>query len=349
VVSIAVFGTLAFLIVATVCGVLLTPVDGNWALRPSSPHPDELYLPLLYDPVGLIVVVMGLLTPLFCLEQAKGIGVFNAMNEQNTRLEPVSWNRQEINKCTVTANQRFDFIGRGWVSGALAVIAAGLSFGLYRLISEAGLLNNWNVSNFPEKQWRRVVYAGWWANFDRDRVLAIMLMALGAYLFYHVLKQLAMGMVFAVFMRATLRHEFGVTPNLAMNDDGYFGLRRLQNFMEWTYSVTLLDFLMLLGIFAVWLPFRWYTIFVVGGVMATNIATVLYPTFVARSFSTRVKTWAAKVIERDSSLAILDRDKLAERIWAVPTLPFRARRLFGFVTLYLLIPIALAVVSAALS
>lgn len=330
-------------------GVLLGDDKVPWALGlfgENPGRPQQVRLPLFLDPVGMVVIVTALAIPLFCAEQVAAIAAFNAMNERNMTYRLKRLDDRRINNLVRLSNKWFSLVGSRTISGLILVASVFNSYTFITFTNRIGFLQSWNPSLLSDAEWRRLVYRGWWANPDTHPAFALALILIGAYFFYHVTKQLAMGFIFAVYAGLALKHDFGVAPNLALNTDGYHGLRSLRYFMQWTYVVTILDFLMMIGILVVWLPFSQVTVFLLLLVVATNVLTVLYPTSVAVGGSLLEKRMYVQHLSSTAPTSELDR--LVERTWNVPHLPFRVRGTLGVVTLYLLIPIILALVSALL-
>jgi hypothetical protein len=235
-------------------------------------------------------------------------------------------------------------IGRRIFSFGLLLVSAGLAIGLYALVCAQGTLRSWNGSTASGKDWGRVVYSGWWANFHERPWCGVIVMALGTYMVYFLNKQILMGAVFAFFAGSALRKNFGVAPNLRLNTDGYWGLRPLRQFMQWTYIFTMSHFLLTIGFFAVWLPFTEWTVLVILLVMLVNLIVVLYPSSVAmRAAIEAKKTFVAQFADKQSLDAA--EQELVQRTWSLPNLPFNLRSAFSAATLYVLVPIVLALVS----
>lgn len=341
-----------FLVWASVSGVLLGPDQVPWAFslffeKPTSSI-KQVRLPVLLDPVGIILIVTALATPLFCAHQVKALSVFNSMNESNVGYRAIHLPAAELNVLVAKVNKAFRILGTRITSLVVALISIINSYLACTFIQDNGILKSWNPTSLSDSNWQLVASAGWWAGRQDRPEFAYFLVATGAYFLYHVTKQLTMGVIFSIYARRALTKGFGVSPNLKLNTDGYYGLRRLRYFMQWTYAATIVDFLMTVGVFVVWLPFMQLTVFIVLLVMATNILTVLYPTSVAIGGTLLEKRTYVTRLSDLSSLTNKERDELVDKVWMVPHLPFRLRSTLSVVTLYLLIPIALAIVSAIL-
>jgi len=331
--------------------VLLGTGDAPWAfsLYAKAPSvPDKVHLAMLFDPVALLVLFITFATPFFCVQQVIAISAFNSMNEANIRHRRASLKIAELNALVRKVNKAFFIIGTRTMSIVILLLSFLGSYELNYFIRKNGVLQSWNPSRLPDAKWRSIVYDGWWANAESHIGFAVALVIFGTYLLYHVAKQLAMGLIFSIYARRALDKGFGVAPNLSVNIDGYYGLRKLRYFMQWTYVATLLDFFTMLGIIAVWLPFDQFTIFMILLIMATNVLTVLYPTTVAIGGSILEKTSYVKYLTGLNHNSRKERDELVEKSWTVANLPFRLRSTLTGVTLYFLVPVVLAIVAALL-
>jgi hypothetical protein len=312
------------------------------------PSPRQVGLALLQDPVAIVVIVVALTTPFFCAHQVTSIQNFVDMNRQNILVNRGTPPTAEVQRLVERANRRFLTLGNRSVSAALVVSSATVAGLIYYFISANGLLRSW-ISGTPavSRDWSRRVYEGWWANWTAHVVLAISLCAIAAYLFYFLTKQIIMGVIFMTFARSAARRGFGVTPNLQLNIDGYWGLRSLRRFMQWTYGSTVSHLFATLGVFIVWLPFSQWAIFVVVSVMMINFTVVLYPSSIAyKSAVSAKRSFAEKIANGDKTRE--EKDALVTKLWENPILPFRLRSTLTAVSIYLLAPLALVVVSSIL-
>lgn len=319
----------------TAIGLIIHPV----------PKPAQVSLPLLQDPVGLIAIVITLLTPVLFAQQVHAIGVFNKTNERNIDYRSTSLNHYEINREVQLANSWFGFIGRPDVSLAVLALSAAASFGVDVLFRRWGLFSNWNKTDLTNDAWRSRVYAGWWANPDTHLVLAIALWSLGCYFFYFVIKQVYMGAVFAVYIQRIDKREFGVSPNMRANTDGFWGLSEMRGFMLATYSSALCHTLMIVGILIIWLPFNAFTLLTIAVVTTINAVEVIYPTRVGHVGAYQEKMHFVKHILGDAQRPSEAQAAQVETIWDRPLLPFRVRSTLTTVTISLLFPLLLAVAS----
>jgi hypothetical protein len=310
---------------------------------------NHLSLPLLADPVGWVVLIVTLATPLFYSMQIEGIAAFVGMNERNlTHHAAARLQKADINRCVGNANERFERIGSRTGSAVILILTGVITATLYWQLTQSGILGSWNFTNATNDKWRGAVLAGWWANGHAHPVMAAVLIALGWYMFYFLAKQLLMGAVFAAWAKQVIAYGFGVTPNLRYNSDGYAGLRPLRRFMQWTYGSSLAHFLITLAVFAVWLPLTPITFFICIAIMITNAGVVIYPSTIAHAGALVTKTDYANDVEDDASLDADTKRKAVAEIWATNGLPFRLRATLTAVSLYVLAPLALAVVSATL-
>ncbi len=309
---------------------------------------------LIQDPVAITVVIAALFTPIICAEQVEAIREYIPMNLNNYLARPLVLRAQRIEVARINsyirrANRYFSAIGNRYVSLIFLAFGAGLSYLIYRVIRVDGLLQSWNSTSLASRVWSQKVYDGWWANSDRHFLMALALCAISTYLFYFLQKQLLMGAVFAFFAHTMTKLEFGIVPNMDYNSDGYWGLRPLRRFMLWTFSATVTDFVATLGVFVVWLPFTQWTVALAAGVMLANTVVVFYPSWLAYRSSVSSKVRYAAEIAASNVLFQEEKDKYFDRIWSNPHLPFRLRNAITGVTLYFLIPLVLAVVSALLT
>ncbi|KDN24018.1 hypothetical protein [Amycolatopsis rifamycinica] len=347
------FGVSAALVILALAGqqqVLITTSEEPSAIAAVVRAParfDGIGMPLLQDPVALVVLFTALATPLFCLEQVESIRDFIPMTVRNIGDGVPHFDPREVQVLIMRANRRFRRIGAKKVSLSLFVVSGIGAYFLLRYLQTGGLLAGWNPVPGRTEPWRAAVYAGWWANGGAHPVMAVLLWLLGAYMFYFVFKQLLMGLIFAVFAQTATTVGFGVTPHLRANIDGYWGLRTLRRFMQWTYGSTLAHFVTTLGVCIVWLPFTQWTFFIVTAVMIVNSTLVIYPTMIAHKSVLQAKQHY--VDDRIGSARTEEEKKEAaeeaEKIWQNPDLPFRTRATLTAVFVYLLAPIVLALVS----
>jgi hypothetical protein len=315
-------------------------------INPQNP-PHKISLALLQDPIAIIAISMTLATPILCAEQVRAIKIFNAMNENNIAYRMHRLDIFAINEHVAKANKKFEMLGRSGASGLLLGVSLSVSFVVDLLLYQWGLFAGWNYTSLSDTTWRQEVYKGWWANFPEHLPMAIVFWLLGGYLFYFVGKQLWMGFAFATYARQAMLLDFCVSPNMRTDTDGYLGLRPLRHFMQTTYGSTLGHFTMVLGILVVWLPFSVYTVLAVIAVLIINLLVVIYPSVIASSGAVIEKKQYVAYVAR-SSRPQADRDAVIEKVWATPNLPFHLRSSFTAATLYVLIPLLLAVVSRLL-
>lgn len=322
-------------------------VPSAFALLGSSTVPKNVSLPLFEDPVGVLVVVASLLTPIFCLKQVESIGQFVKMNETN-----IAYRRQELDSPSLreavrTANRRFTWVGSCKVSIGTLLVSVALTSGLALLLQEYGVLRSWSPSATPGAEWQKAVYRGWWANRQENPELFWVLWLLGAHLFYFLQKQLALGAVFAAFARRALDLGFGVAPNHTFNSDGYWGLRSLRRFMQWTYASTLTHISMALGVLVVWLPYGQWTLAGYLLILGIGAGVVVYPSVIAMRSAIREKMRFTTEVEQSVASDEQKRSTI-DAVWATPNIPFRLRSTVTAATLYLFVPVVLVVISAVI-
>jgi hypothetical protein len=313
---------------------------------------DRLSMPLLMDPVGLVVLVVSLATPCLCAMQVASIQTFIAVNENNlddaARADLESTKGSTIRELIRRANKEFGLVGSKRGSLVVLLCAVSTTATAYLALRSWGLLRSWNPTSKSDEAWRQAVYDGWWASGDH-REMAVLLFGLGVFLFYFLFKQLWMGFVFARFARATQLEGFGVTPNLVYDSDGYAGLRPLRWFMLVTYASSVAHFVLALGVLAIWLPTTAWTMFLVVGLVCTNAIVVIYPSRIAYRGALEARRARARELARSAASSVEERQEQSNAIsqlWAGPVLPFRTRSSLTAVTLYFLFPLLLAIVSA---
>jgi hypothetical protein len=320
--------------IPTVLQIFVNPIN----------RPAHVSLPLLQDPVGLFAIAMTLATPILCAEQVKGIQEFNPANRQNIAYRAHLLNAAAINGQVSRANAKFRWWGGRWVSAALVLVSLGLSAGIDYLLRRWGLLERWNYTHLHDSYWRREVYQGWWANLSTHTAMGVVFFFLGGYFFYFLIKQLTMGYIFVAYSRRVAKLNFGLSPNMAANMDGYWGLRYLRHLMQTTYGSTLGHFIMVVGILAFWLPFGAFGILMVTLVMIINASVVVYPSIIASTGAVmEKKSYVAHVVASRRPKAV--RDTMIDKVWSTPNLPFHLRSTLTAGTVYLLIPLVLALVS----
>jgi hypothetical protein len=258
---------------------------------------------------------------------------------------------RKVNELVLRANGNFEKVGKKSVSILVFISSAAVSVFLYSRFGAGGLYSIWKPKSISDAKWADLTYVNWWANFHRHPALAIVLICLSTYMFYFLIKQLIMGVIFAAFATSITRNDFGVTPNFLYNSDGYYGLRYLREFMQWTYTCTVLDFILTLGVFVVWIPFAQWTVLVILSVMTFNFVTVLYPSSLVVSGTVREKRefvkWIADKSEGGSKYPKPENvDEKIREVWSIPNVPFGVRSTISALTIYSSAPILLALFSA---
>ena len=347
--SIPVFALI--LVAASIDGVMLGP---NYVLAAfgfstgSYKGQATVYLPLLLDPVAIVLIVTILMTPVCCAQQVRGIKNLNSMIESNIGYRMQGINVPAVNKQVAKANHRFDLVGRRTSSLVFFAVSLLISINFYGYISRDGVLESWNPTHLSNSRWQRLVFRGWWANSNSHLLFAVLLVCGACYYLYFLLKQLFMGAIFAVYGRAALHLEFGASPNLHVNTDGYHGLRSLRHFMQWTYVATFLGYILTISVFTVWLPFDQVAVYLIGLVVGLNVLTVLYPSSIAVSGNIQGKRYFVAHLVDSADRGSDELHTKIERAWSIPILPFRIRSTVTAVILYLLFPALLLLVSAKL-
>ncbi|WP_217455838.1 hypothetical protein [Streptomyces sp. BV286] len=335
--------SVTLLILAHAGGVLGPPAgpDRRWALDYVFSDNADLggvSLSLLQDPAGLIVLAVVFITPVFCCQQVLAISDFVQMNERNAAdVERTEDEIRQLNDLVRKTNWWFRVLGGREVSAAIAVAMGIGTAALYGFVNAHGLMETWNPTSLPDQVWRSEVYAGWWANWHAHRELAVALCLAGTYAFYFLAKQLVMGVVFTAYLHRSEALDFGVTPNMRFDSDGYQGLRPLRQFMLWTYGSALAHLIGLLVLFTVWLPAEPWMVFIVLGVMLVDMLVIVYPSSIGYHSALTVKQDHVKSLY-EMNLPSEECDAAIARVWADPVLPVTTRKAMTGIILYLLVP-----------
>lgn len=321
-------------------------------------------LPLLKDPAGLFLAFACAATMMFTSQQVLCIGDAVQRAEANSRWREKRFDAAEISAEIAKANNRFAVVGERRTSWGVLYVAVLLTAAIMSLASD-GLMENWRPDaveiaehNITRQDWGDLVYAGWWANYHEHPWSALALSLLGVYFFYHLLKQLLMGAVVAVFMTKMLRYEFGAVPNLVYNNDGYWGLRSIRRLLQWTYFSTLTHQVAALCLLVMWLPLGDWTPVAGLLVVLTGAAVVVYPSFIAHeTIVAAKKRFVAQVIcatdvdaapSKLGSTVSAAQISIVDRVWELPSLPFRVRSSLFATATYLIAPLSLAVIGSIL-
>lgn len=309
---------------------------------------DRVGLALWQDPEGIVLLLVAFATPLFCAEQVNGIKQYVPLNVRNLAERAVRLPVDDLNRSIERTNLRFKRLGSRRWSAYYLLGAAAFSAALYILVCSKGLLESWNRSATSSTLWRRRVYDGWWANWHHEPLLALTLWAVLTYGAYFLAKQVTMGVIFALFVRTAARWELGVTPDLLFNTDGWWGMRPVRRFMQWTYGSTLSHLLLTIGFWLFWLPISAWSILAVVVVVLFDGILVIYPSALAYHAAVAAKTMYVKdIMAGDDPLEV--RQKAIDDVWARPNLPFRAGSALTAVSVYLLVPLILAIISRTLT
>jgi hypothetical protein len=352
--TIACVWSIVLLALAVIQHVLTLPKGSSaFGILITSPERiGQVQLPLSQDPVAIAFILVTFFTPIFCAKQVRAIKSVVQMNEDNFNSRPKALQVQdppirELNARIAAINRAFDIVGNPYCSFLLLLLSGFISYIIYVRLLAKGLLKSWNATRVDSAAWATKVYTGWWANYGHHQLLAIVLWALGGYLFYFLLKQLTLGALFANYAGyATNKLKFGIVPNMDFNSDGYWGLLPLRRFMQWTYISTVAHFITTLGVFIVWLPFSQLTVTLAAAVMLANTVVVFHPSSLAYRSIIDAKSSYVKDIAACDTLASEEKEKYYTRIWEMPNLPFRTRSALTAVTAYFLLPLLLAVVSS---
>lgn len=324
--------------VRTAIGLIINP----------APFPARISLAMLQDPVGLITIAISLLTPILFATQVSAIQRFNSTNEGNISYRAATLDCGWINHEVKLANDHFRSIGSRTASATVLLLSAMLSTLFVYLINSWGPYTSWNKTDLVTSVWRRRVYAGWWANPHSHLILAIALWCLGCYFFYFIIKQVTMGAYFAIYVHRISARKFGVCPNLKANTDGFWGLLPMRRFMQATYSSALGHTIMVLGILVVWLPFSAFTVFVLTLLITINALVVIYPSAVGYAEAYSEKILFIEDLLKGHQEPTADEAARIARVWDTQTLPFRPGSALTALTIYLLFPLLLAIVSKLL-
>jgi hypothetical protein len=309
----------------------------------------QVSLPFVYDVVALVAVFTALITPVFLYHQAVGIGEFVETNLGNIQYRTSTLDRSAINDAATKANARFHRWGGPWASRAILVVALLAGGGLIQELQWHGVFSTWNSTNLTNAAWRTKAYANWWANEHTHPWNSILLTAVATYFFYFLSKQLLMGFVFAQFLVAVAPLGVSAFPTVGQNADGFWGMRSLRRFLQWTYGSALTHLIQSLFVLSIWVPFGSLTVFVILFVFFVNACFVIYPTLIAIRGITNEKAEFVKQLYGSAiDLPSEETIKRVEDIWKRPTLPFRLGSSLSAVSLYLLVPVALVVVSRIL-
>lgn len=323
------------------------------AVRGSEHVSSSPTLSLLEDWVALVVIVVALATPFYVQGQIDCMRDYGSALSRNgafTTFDGVLLRRElnRYNEHVDDANEALKMIGRRSVSLVVAGLAISIPVVLYGIIHRHGLLSSLTPANLDEATWSSGVYSGWWANWDYHPATAVAIISIVAYGLYFLAKQLLLGAVFARFAIITYREGIGVTPQLAYNSDGYFGLRFARRFVEITYLSAISHAAMYLGVFFVWLPVRPMTGVGVAMFVALSIGVVITPTVIAQRGVIQAKQSYVNDLYRlatERGRSTEDYDRIMSRIdelWRRPNLPFRVRESFVAIVTSLIVPVALA-------
>ena len=186
------------------------------------------------------------------------------------------------------------------------------------------------------------VLGGWWANPSTHGWGFAILIGIGTYLWYFVLKQWAMGFVFLTFVRRTFAAGFGVVEDMELNSDGHYGLRYLRRFMQWTYISTVSHLLVYGLVFWLWFQIGGLSIGV--GLLLSIIALLIVVLPSSSAYNGVIRSRRAYISKNRSTMT----PDVVEALWKRPVLPFRIRDSVFALAIYLLFPLTLSLLSQKL-
>lgn len=346
---------LALAFTYTVLLILATSLEGTFFLSDRSAlsvgllndpwKPQQaLSLPLQSDPVSLLAIASAFLTPFFCFRQAEAMEEMVSVHKSNIVYRDCDVDWGSVDRATVLANRRFRAIGTKLGSVLCLAVAMALVLPLLHLVREVGPLAEFRADGVSAQEWHEAVQEAWWANsLDRHPLGSLMLDACGVLLYYAVVKQLAMGVVFTTWVKAITNAKFGVFPDLAFNSDGYWGMRVVRRLFQWTYASAVLHLTLSLLVLALWLPVGQVSLAIAVLIVVLDGLFVVYPTMTTlRGVTTERRAYVRYLRDQGGT----DIAKDVDEVWGRPMLPFRLRSSTSAVFLYLLIPTAVAVLGS---
>jgi hypothetical protein len=302
--------------------------------------------PLLSDPVSILAIVSAFLTPFICLRQAQAMQELVPVHRENVTYRATSINWGIVDDATKRANSRFSAIGTKLGSLVCVGVAMSLVLPLLAYVRHVGPLVDVRPNGATRGDWHASVHSGWWANSLHGHASGTVLLDLaGIALYYAVVKQLAMGLVFTAWVQEITKADFGVFPNLGYNSDGYWGMRVVRSLFQWTYASAILHLSLSLLVIALWLPIGKPTLAIAIVIFIADGLFVVYPTMTAlRGIAIERREYVANLHKNNGS----DQSAEIDVVWQRPMLPFRLRSTSSAVVLYLLIPTAVGVLSSRL-
>lgn len=301
---------------------------------------------LLEDPVSILAITAAFLTPFICLRQAEAMAEMIAVHRENIHYRIADFNWRPVHDVTERANRRFGSIGTRLGSLVCLAVAASLVLPLLNLVRTQGLLYNFRPEAITQSQWHEVVLGGWWSNSLGSHPLsALMIDLAGVVLYYFVVKQLALGLVFVNWIKGITAAGFGTFENLAFNSDGYWGMRVIRRLFQWTYASALLHLGLSLLVIALWLPLRPVTVVVALIITVADALFVVYPTMTTlRGVALERRMYVQHLRTKRNG----DKEKAIEAVWKRPMLPFRLRASVSAALVYFLLPTAVVILGSRL-
>jgi hypothetical protein len=111
--------------------------------------------------------------------------------------------------------------------------------------------------------------------------------------------------------------------------------------------ITLAHFVATIAFFIVWLPVTQWTIVFIGGLMISQSLVVLYPSWIMLNSIVREKERYIGHL-KSTQMKPRELERVVNRIWSTPNLPFRLRNTLTAIALYVLTPVVVAIVSSLL-
>lgn len=305
--------------------------------------PGTLNFPMLHDITGLAAMIGAFITPYIVYRQIEVMEALVTVHGSNInhRQPLIDW--ADIEEASARANEGFRRIGSAAVSWTILAIAGWLSFLLLRYVQAHGPLTAVRPAGVNPDVWYLAVHGGWWANARVHPSGALLLFVAGVILFYYLVKQLLMGLVFTNWVKQITAADFGVFPNLNLNNDGYWGMRNMRSLFQWTYASALLNLSLSLLVAALWLPVGVFTVSISVFIIAADGLFIVFPTLATlRAVVAERKAYVAHLWEGSGQAVSREIDE----IWQRPMLPFRLRESFAAVSVYFLMPTAAAILGS---
>lgn len=274
--------------------IIVTGITGN--LLPSG-HPAvaalfergtlsrALATHLMTDPLGLVIMVTCVVTPVMFALQLESIRSYLGMNRRNAWLITTNETREMVVEFVDRANRRFARLGSRRVSLLVLMAAVGLTAMSLWYLDQAGVYKSQIIDLvFPRlaPHFGHLSYATWWAGWQNDEAGTVTLGLLGVFMIYSLIKQLGVGLVFTMFAVQAHRSGFTPSPYPLFNIDGHNGLRELRAFILRTYISTSFHLVAYFAVFVVAVPLDLTTMVLAVIVTLTPVPVVYVPTWLAR-------------------------------------------------------------------